>query len=162
MIKNFLMHQKEWAVLYRKVRSITQDSDAEDHVQSALVRFLEKKPEKVENKEAYVVRSAVNKASNSRRHSSILQILSIHKEHDLLEEEACPNPLPDEVYAARQKFEKFQEGYNQLPDRTRQILFLHRIEKVQYKDIAKQIGISESAVEKHIARALVFLSTWIE
>ncbi|OUJ01417.1 RNA polymerase sigma factor [Acetobacter cibinongensis] len=162
MIKNFLTHQKEWAVLYRKVRSITQDTDAEDHVQSALMRFLEKKPADVDNKEAYVVRSAVNKASNSRRHRSIVQILSIHKDYDILEEEACPNPLPDEVYSARQRFEKLQEGYNQLPERTRQILFLHRIEKVHYKDIALQLGISESAVEKHIAKALVFLSTWIE
>lgn len=162
MIKNFLMQQKEWAVIYRKVRSITQDSDAEDHVQAALVRYLEKKPEKVENKEAYVVRSAVNKSLNSRRRNGILKILSIHHEDNILEGEACPNPLPDEIYAARQKLQKFQDGYNQLSERTRQILFLHRIKKVQYRDIAQQMGISESAVEKHIAKALVFLSTWIE
>ncbi|MFT9207248.1 RNA polymerase sigma factor [Acetobacter orientalis] len=162
MIKNFLMHQKEWSVLYRKVRSITKDNDAEDHVQAALVRYLEKNPTEVENKEAYVVKSAVNNASNSRKRSSILQIFSIHKDDTILEEEVCPNPLPDEVYAARQRLEKFQDGYNQLPERTRQILFWHRIEKVQYRDIAQRLGISESAVEKHIAKALVFLSTWVE
>lgn len=161
MFKSFLMHQREWSVLHRKVRSITQDSDAEDHVQAALVRYLEKKPEKVENEEAYVIKSAVNTASNSRRRSGIFKILSIHHE-EAMEEEVCPNPLPDEVYAARQKFKKFQDGYNQLPERTRQILFLHRIEKVQYREIAQKIGISESAVEKHIAKALVFLSAWIE
>lgn len=162
MFKNFLMHQREWSVLHRKVRSITQDSDAEDHVQAALVRYLEKNPEEVENKEAYVIKSAVNTASNSRRRNGILKILSIHHDETMLEEEACPNPLPDEIYAARQKFKKFQDGYNQLPERTRRILFLHRIEKVQYREIAQKLGISESAVEKHIAKALVFLSTWIE
>ena len=41
-----------------------------------------------------------------------------------------------------------------LPERTRQIFLLNRIHGRKYADIAKAMGLSQSAVEKHMMRAL--------
>ena len=41
-----------------------------------------------------------------------------------------------------------------LPERTRQIFLLNRIHGRKYAEIAKAMGLSQSAVEKHMMRAL--------
>ena len=46
---------------------------------------------------------------------------------------------------------------SQLPDSTRRALLLHRIEGLRYSDIAKNLGVSVSMVEKHISAALAVL-----
>ena len=45
-----------------------------------------------------------------------------------------------------------------MPERTRNIFILHRLEGSKYRDIAVQLGISVSAVEKHMARAVLHLA----
>ena len=45
-----------------------------------------------------------------------------------------------------------------MPERTRNIFILHRLEGRKYRDIAVQLGISVSAVEKHMARAVLHLA----
>jgi RNA polymerase sigma-70 factor (ECF subfamily) len=42
----------------------------------------------------------------------------------------------------------------QLPPRTREIFMLHRFEEMTYSRIASALGVSQSAVEKHMIRAL--------
>jgi RNA polymerase sigma-70 factor (ECF subfamily) len=37
---------------------------------------------------------------------------------------------------------------------------MHRIEGMRHKDIAAQLGISQGAVEKHVAKAMLFLTEW--
>jgi RNA polymerase sigma factor (sigma-70 family) len=44
-----------------------------------------------------------------------------------------------------------------LPARTRTIFILHRLDGRKYRDIGAQLGISPSAVEKHMLRAMEHL-----
>jgi DNA-directed RNA polymerase specialized sigma24 family protein len=39
---------------------------------------------------------------------------------------------------------------------------MHRLNNLKYHEIASQLGISQSAVEKHIAKAVLFLTEWTE
>ena len=39
---------------------------------------------------------------------------------------------------------------------------MHRWHEMRYQEIAQRLGISVSAVEKHIAKAMLFLSEWTE
>lgn len=39
---------------------------------------------------------------------------------------------------------------------------MHRLDQLTYTEIAGRVGISVSAVEKHIAKAASFLTKWIE
>jgi RNA polymerase sigma-70 factor (ECF subfamily) len=39
---------------------------------------------------------------------------------------------------------------------------MHRWHELRYQEIADRLGISVSSVEKHIAKAMLFLSEWTE
>jgi RNA polymerase sigma-70 factor (ECF subfamily) len=39
---------------------------------------------------------------------------------------------------------------------------MHRLQGLKYREIAVHFGISQSAVEKHIAKAALFLSQWAQ
>jgi len=45
-----------------------------------------------------------------------------------------------------------------LPERTRDIFILFRVEKMRQAEIAKRLGVSVSAVEKHVIRAAAHLA----
>ncbi len=49
-----------------------------------------------------------------------------------------------------------------LPERTRHIFLLYRLEKMRRAEIASLFGISVSGVEKHIARAVARLALNLE
>ena len=51
-------------------------------------------------------------------------------------------------------------GINHLPERTREIFLMHRIDKLEYSEIAQRLGISESAIEKQMAKAMVALADY--
>jgi RNA polymerase sigma-70 factor (ECF subfamily) len=39
---------------------------------------------------------------------------------------------------------------------------MHRLDGLKYRVIAERMGLSQSAVEKHIAKAALFLTEWVE
>jgi len=46
----------------------------------------------------------------------------------------------------------------QLNERTRDVFVLNRLEQMKNREIAQMLGISESAVEKHMTKALAHLA----
>ncbi|WP_275428447.1 RNA polymerase sigma factor, partial [Enterobacter cloacae] len=60
------------------------------------------------------------------------------------------HPLQDEVIAARIRLERVQRLLKELSPRTSEIFMMHRAEGMKYREIAAQLGITVSAVEKHI------------
>ena len=61
---------------------------------------------------------------------------------------------PERVVAGQQAWSEIRRTLDALPERTRIIFVLFRIEGMARKDIAKHFGLSISAVEKHIAKAM--------
>lgn len=47
---------------------------------------------------------------------------------------------------------------NELPERTRRVFVLVRFEEMSYKLVAQRLGVSVSAVEKHVMKALRHLN----
>ena len=68
----------------------------------------------------------------------------------------------DEVLAARARLERVKVALGTLSPRTRAVFLMHRIDGMKYREIAAQLGITMSAVEKHVARAVVTLSEFDE
>lgn len=52
------------------------------------------------------------------------------------------------------RLKRVQNALKELPDQCADVLYLSRIEGYSHAEIAGQLGISKSLVEKHIARAL--------
>ncbi len=65
---------------------------------------------------------------------------------------------PHRVLAGRQELRGAIEALLALPLRTRRIFVLHRLEGRTSREVAQQLGISISAVEKHMVRAMQHLS----
>jgi RNA polymerase sigma-70 factor (ECF subfamily) len=151
-----------WRALVRRVgRATRRPGQAEDLLHSAFLRLEEyRSRHTVENPAAFLVRVAVNMAVDERRHERVRSEIpeSIHDLIDLSDD----RPLHDEVLAARERLERVKAGLAELSPRTREIFLMHRIEGLKYREIAARLGITVSAVEKHVARAALFLAEWIE
>lgn len=64
---------------------------------------------------------------------------------------------PEKITTARDALVTLVAGLAELPVRTRTIFVLYRIENIEKRLIAESFGISCSAVEKHVAKAMVHL-----
>jgi RNA polymerase sigma factor (sigma-70 family) len=142
-----------WKRLVRKIARKTNNScDAEDFLQSAYLRMENYRAEhEVRNPSAFLVRAATNIGIDSFRH----QRLAIGGAESL--EIGDNSPLQDEVIAARVRLERVKEGLSRLPPQTREVLLMRRLDGRAYEDIAAQLGISRSTVERIVASATTFL-----
>ncbi|MCG4258443.1 RNA polymerase sigma factor [Acetobacter senegalensis] len=160
--KNWLPQQQVWAALRQRIRALTHRDDAEDHLQSAFVNYLEREGEPVREPHAYITRSAINLARNAHKREQTGYVTLTEDSLPPYFEIADPAPSQEEVYASRQRLAHFRAGCSQLPEKTRLVFLLHRVKKMKYQEIANISGMSVSSVEKHIAKALTFLSAWME
>lgn len=149
-----------WSGLLGLVRRYTHGHpEAEDLLQSAYVRMEDYKAgQPVQNPRAFLVQTAVNISIDLHRH---------HKRWDMSDaadwnQAADEAPLPDEALAARERLVRVNEGLDRLPSRTREIVLMHRLEGKTYREIAAHFHISASAVEKHVSRAMFFLTEWAQ
>jgi len=147
-----------WRAVRDRIRRATGRDDAEDLLQSAAVRLLEPGRGDIRNPEAYLVTAARNlgwdTGRQEQREANAPLGLSTA-------DMACPQPSPFDVYESRRRLEHLEAGCRMLPERTRSIFLLHRLDGLSYSDIAKRLGVSVSAVEKHISHALSYLSDWM-
>jgi len=151
--------QPFWADVIRRVsRRTGGHADAEDLVQSAFERMHRyKQTRQIENPAAFLVRTAVNLRLDAYRRE---KLMGQRQYSANLEDHENKGPLADDVLAARARLERVKAGIAELPPRTREIFLLHRLEQVKYSELARRFAISESAVEKHVARATAFLMKW--
>ncbi|AOH85658.1 hypothetical protein AWL63_18655 [Sphingomonas panacis] len=66
-------------------------------------------------------------------------------------------PPIDEVVIAKDELARVLAAAEAMPEPTRTIFFLNRIENVPQRDIAVRLGVSRTTVEKHMGRALATL-----
>jgi len=154
--------EKGWRKLLRRIARATRNSDeAEDLLHAAFLRLAEYRREnRVENPSAFVVRAAVNMKADEVRHRRVRNEtpLDVADLVDISDDQ----PLQTEVLAARERLRRAEMGLARLSPRTREIFLMHRIDGLKYREIAERLGITVSAVEKHVAKAALFLASWIE
>jgi RNA polymerase sigma-70 factor (ECF subfamily) len=109
----------------------------------------------VRNSEAFLTRTALNLAVDLHR--------SAHR--DRFESEPVETlpildiaPSPDEIVAAEQRLLSMKQALDQVSRRTRNVFFMHRLQGFSHGEIAAKLGVSKSAVEKHIASAITILA----
>lgn len=147
-----------WARLRDQIARMTRRDDAEDLLHDAWVGIAERRTE-AGNPEALLARSAANRGLDAYRRE---RRLGPAVACDVLDTLADTRPLQDEMLIARHRLERLRRGVAQLSPRTREIFLMHRLEGRKYREIAQDLGISQSAVEKHIARAMAHLTDWME
>jgi RNA polymerase sigma-70 factor (ECF subfamily) len=148
-LKVFLSQRPQMEALVS--RRVGCRATAADLVQDLFVRFWRRPLVQVEELNTYLLRCAGNIAIDHLRTEGTRARVS---------EELMPTadePYTDEPHAALEAnndLRHVEAALRGLPDKTRQIFLLNRIHGRKYAEIAKAMGLSQSAVEKHMMRAL--------
>lgn len=109
-------------------------------------------PEVIRNTRVYLSRTAAALVIDRARRRRIVQI-DYHEDLSDLGL-TCAYPLPDDICAAREEWDSVCRAVEALPERTRAVIRMRRLEDVPQREAARAFGITESAIEKHISRGL--------
>ncbi len=141
--------------LARAVSRIVPPKEIEDIVQETYVRVCQvKKPDTIKHPRAFLMRTACNlaldhiKRAESRLTSSIDEEELAHYDIGNLADETF------ELVASDQEFAHFCEAVRQLPVQCRRVFVLKKVYGHSQREIAQELNISESTVEKHIATGI--------
>ena len=151
-----LLFQDNYESLVRFLSSKVRDSEeAQDLAQDAFYKVMKvENAEELEHARAYLFQTASNLALNRIRRQ---------KHHDSYKRgvESTANPerdgmiaSPERAAAARQQLLQVEKALNGLPKKCRRAFLLHRTRHMTYQQIADELGVSLSTVEKYMIRAL--------
>lgn len=130
-------------------------AEAEDMAQEVLARIYATAGLERETAPAYIFRAAANLLHDRARREGVR---AAWREEAMAQHESSVDSRdPERVLAGQQALDAIQKALNSLPERTRVIFILYRLEAMPRKKIAESFGLSVSAVEKHIAKAMKLL-----
>lgn len=155
----FFAYQAELlAYLTRKVRNA---DIAADLTQETFLRLAETGPastEAVRNHRAYLYRVAHNLAIDhlrGQRPTAGWQQAADGAEALVPDD----RPSPEHVVADRRHLDRIATLLQDLPLRTRQVFVCVRLDGMTYRQAAQTLGLSDSSVQKHLAKALKHIMT---
>lgn len=126
---------------------------ARDIAQEAYLRASQSEVA-ISDPRAFLFRTAANLASDSRktskRHAEILAEASFWLEPE-------PDRSAESLTMASEEFARVTRVIEHLPPRCREVFYLNRFEGLSQSEIATRLGISKTAVEKNVRRALAAL-----
>lgn len=132
-------------------------NECEDLTQEVFVRLAQRAgAEEIGRIEGYIFRTASSVLADRARRGAVRQL----NRHILYDESshALEDFSAERVLLAREQVELVKVVLARLPERERAAFVLHRFEEFTYAEIAKRLGVSVSAVEKYISRALKALT----
>lgn len=142
------------------LRRVRDHAEAEDLTQELLARLIERDSEGISAPEAYIFQMASNLLADRGRRG---QVRSRYQSMMMQSPDRAVDPLdPHRVADGRARLALVAEVLESLPERTRRIFVLYRLENIGQEQIADSFGISVSAVKKHVARAMLALTKAIE
>jgi RNA polymerase sigma-70 factor (ECF subfamily) len=136
---------------------------AEDLVQEIFVRLASSEtPTDIRNPAAYLYRLGSNlmldrlrgERRTGRREAAWLDLQTSR----LNGEGVSCEPSAEAAVAARQRLEKVRQALTQLSPQTQRVFRMHKFEGMSHPQVAAALGISRSAVEKHMMAALKHLA----
>lgn len=138
-------------------RRVSHREDVADLVQDVFLRLARLRDlSMVERPEHYLFTTAAS-ALRDRGRRDAVRHRDAHDEYDELAH-GCSHLTPDRVYAGKRAMERLQEAVRELPERTRDVFVLRVFEEYKMADVARALGISQRAAEKHYAKALAHVA----
>lgn len=138
-------------------RRVPDAADVEDLVQEVFARIVSRDSEQpVRHLAGYVYQTAASVLADRARRRQVRQAdahisfdTELHGDRDL---------DPERILGGKEDLRVATAALLSLPERTRTVFVLHRLEGLRCREVAVQLGISVSAVEKHMTRAIRHLS----
>jgi len=130
-----------------------------DVKQSAFLRVWEFSSHTiVNNPKALMFKIARNLAYNEirrrKRFDAAFVTTSDYSETEIEQVICAQSVSPEKITSLRNDVQRVFKEINALPERPKQAIIMHRMQGMSYKEIAQELGVSESSVEKYMIEAL--------
>lgn len=138
-------------------KRVKEQHEIDDLVQDVFVRLVRKvHVDGGQIVAGYVFQTAQSVLNDWLRKRQVRQA-SAHEEIEAELPYLKDDSTPERVLVGKQNLAKATAAVLELPEVTRAIFLLRRLEGMRYSDIAKRLGMPMSTVEKHMARAVAHL-----
>ena len=136
----------------------SSSADAEDIVQEIYLKIAKLPADAIENEAAYLYRLGSNvmldrmrtQRRRSARDDSYFQAYRVQGAGD----DIVDAPEPEAALDAKRRLERLMTAIERLPPQCRRVFTMHKLEGLSHTEIAQALGVSRSAVEKHMISAL--------
>lgn len=142
-------------------RKLKNPEDAEDIAQNAFIRIQRvANSGELDNLKAYLYQTASNLAIDQLRREKLHHNYINAETHKHLAQEENAGPsmsdhcTPERLLNARRQLQEIRTALDSLPVKCRQAFLLHRNRGLSYSEIAQEMGVSVSSVEKYILQSL--------
>lgn len=141
---------------------VRNPADVDDLVQEVFVQMIRRaEGEPIERVEQYLFQVAANVLRDLARRRQVRHY-DAHDSFDETLHDGVSEISPERELLARESLSRLHAALRQLPERTRDIFVLRALEHYRTADVARMIGISTRAVEKHMTRALAHLASVLD
>lgn len=146
--------------LLRYFRHHAGDEAAADLMQDVFVRAAGRPQDtKLRNPGGFLRRVAQNllidRARKRKRDNVVL--LPLEEERD-----AVTAPEQEHELEARDLLRTYEQAVESMPEKTRRVFLMRRVDGLSYREIHERLGISIATVEYHMVKALGYLSDALE
>ncbi|MCI4592146.1 RNA polymerase sigma factor [Sphingobium sp. BYY-5] len=138
-------------------RRVSNGAMVDDLVQDVMLRMHARDAkDSIDNLEGYIFRTATSVLRDQARRDKARHAAS----HGELTEKDHPAEecTADRVLEGKEELARLVHALEDLPERTRDIFLMRRYEGWAYGEIAEKVGISVSAIEKHVAKAVAHIA----
>ena len=138
-------------------RKVPNDEDANDLAQEAFLRMHKFQQSKdLENARAFLYRTANNLVIDQQRrarvHDRYMSTAMLPEHSDEDEDKFAPSA--ERTVSAKEELDRIYEIVDHMPVKVRRAFLLHRGKDMSYAEIASEMNVSTSMVEKYIIQAL--------
>lgn len=131
--------------------------DVDDIVQEVYTRLVAlHSVDHIDNPRTYAFQVASSVMINHIRRLKVVAIDSVASFEHL--EAADDVASPERVVVDRDELRRLEKTLASLPQRVAEVFRLRRIEGFSQRDVAQRLGLSESTVEKHMARGALLVA----
>ena len=157
-LDSFLAHRP---LLFRVIGRIVRPDEVEDIVQETFLHsFAASKKQVIDNPRAFMVTTAKNIALNHIGRADQRLNTSI-EDTDGGEWQELSASLENQ-FQSEEMFLLFCRAVSALPAGCRKVFVLKKVYGLSQKEIADYMGISASAVEKHVAKGMVMTADYMD
>lgn len=131
------------------------DDSVEDLAHEVFARLAQGRMKGVANPDAYLFTTASSVMIDRSRRDRV----RCRDQHDSIEgvEIRSDAPSPARVFEGKETLTRLSAILDELPERTREIFLLSRLDRLTNTQLAARYGITVSSIEKHMTKALSHL-----
>lgn len=134
-------------------RQKIDDAQAEDIAQEAYYRVCRlNNTGDIKYPRAFLYKTATNLLNDQRRSDERRHVHLHVAMHEIASLEG--GFTPQKVLEDRDRLQRFEDALMKLSPQCRKVFILHRFDGLTYSEIAKNLGISQSGVTKHMIKAI--------